>query len=483
MDVLLTHGYYLQRDMHELKVMKPYPPLGILYISAYLKRLGFNVGLFDSTFRSPQDFDALLDGQRPPVVGISCNLMTKPTVLDMVRSCKRAEAIVVVGGPEPAHYAEEYLQHGADVVVVGEGELALAELLPVLQRRGVDSLDDVPGVVFRRNGAVVRTPARPFVADLDSLPWPDRSGIDMRPYLDTWRSHHGVSSVSLITARGCPFTCRWCSHSVYGFTHRRRSVQDVAAEVEWLVEHYRPDMLWYADDVFTIHRRWFLAYATELKRRSLRIPFECISRADCMNEEVVQTLAEMGCWRLWIGSESGSQRVLDAMDRKAKVEEIRHKLGLLRRYGIQTGLFIMLGYESETLDDIQATVEHLKRTRPDTFLTTVAYPIKGTPYYADVEARLISMLPWEQRTDRDLSVAGRHSKRYYAFATRWMVNEVALHRLTTSPQAARGPQLWIRLARAFLNARLGWLGVLLTRRQVEGARAQGTLPGSSGLWA
>jgi anaerobic magnesium-protoporphyrin IX monomethyl ester cyclase len=462
-DILLTHGYCLFEDPHELKVMKPYPPLGILYISAYLKRAGFAVAVYDMTFSSLADFEAHLARERPPVVGIYTNMMTKFNVLKMIALSKAAGATVVLGGPEPANYAGEYLARGADIVVIGEGEGALEELLPRLARTGLHALDDVRGIVFRRDdGAPVRTLPRPQLPDLDALPDPDREAIDTARYVETWRTHHGMGSISLICARGCPYHCNWCSHAVYGNTHRRRSPARVAAEVEHLLARYRPDQLWYADDVFTIKRSWFFEYAAELERRNIRVPFECISRADRMDDEVVARLAAIGCRRLWIGAESGSQRILDAMQRGVQVEQVQTMTHALKRHGIETGMFIMLGYEGEELQDLEATVEHLKQSAPDVFLTTVAYPIKGTGYYGKVEERVLARGDWTQHSDRDLSVRGRRSRRFYSFATRWMVGEVGLHRLLHN-----GGVNPLAVARAFANARIGRLGMALTAGEVE----------------
>jgi radical SAM superfamily enzyme YgiQ (UPF0313 family) len=325
----------------------------------------------------------------------------------------------------------------------------------------------VKGVVFRDEaGSVVTNLSRPQIKPLDDLPFPDRQAIPMHKYLDTWRTYHGASSVSLITARGCPYTCKWCSHSVYGTTHRRRSVENVVAEMERIIEQFNPDQVWYADDVFTIHRSWTLKYAAALKERGIKVPFECISRADRLDREVIDALKEMGCYRLWIGSESGSERILDAMDRKTSVQDVQAKIRMLKAAGIQTGMFIMLGYEGEEMADLQATVDHLKKSDPDLFLTTVAYPIKGTPYYYEVESRIIESKPWHERTDRDLTVAGRHSKRFYSFVTRWMVNEVALYKMRMRHD--RNPK---KLVKAFINARIGRLGMALTAHQVETAPA------------
>jgi len=463
MDTLLTHGYFLHEDEHEKKIMKPYPPLGLLYISAYLKSRGFGVEVFDTTFSTKAEFLRYLQRVQPPIVGIYCNLMTKFNVLEMIAACKRLGAYVVLGGPEPPHYAEEYLAHGADVVVVGEGELALEELIPALMKSGPHRLGPIPGLVYlNESGNVVRTAPRPYIQNLDALPLPDRAAIDIPRYVATWRSHHGRGSLSVICARGCPYHCTWCSHSVFGESHRRRSPGQVAEEVAQLMEAYHPDQLWYADDVFTIHYRWLFEYANALRQRAIKLPFECITRADRLNDEVIQTLAEMGCYRVWIGSESGSQRILDAMRREVTVEEVQWATRALQKRGIEVGMFIMLGYEGEELDDIRATVDHLKKAGPNVFLSTVAYPIRGTPFYEQVEDRILRPARWENWTDRQLTLRGRPSRRFYAYVQRWMAGEFHFHR-----QWHDGRRNFVLLAKSIANIGLGRLGMTLTAREVE----------------
>ena len=493
MDLLLSHGYSLVADPHEQRIMRPYPPLGLLYISAYLKREDFDVEVYDTTFQTPDDFAAHVARARPPIVGLYANLMTRRTVLESIQACRRAGCHVVVGGPEPANYAAEYLRAGADVVVEGEGELTLAELVPLLlaHRRArarfaprnavrvseranspdspvmsnttdLPDLGHVDGIQYLdATGAVARTPAREQIADLDTLPFPDRTAIDIHRYVETWRTHHGLGSVSLITARGCPYRCRWCSHGVFGFTHRRRSPESIADEVEMILATYSPDMLWYADDVFTIHYGWTRRYAAELRARGIRVPFETISREDRLNEEIVGLLAEMGCRRLWVGSESGSQRVLDAMQRRTDAARVREMVKLLQSRGIEAGIFIMLGYEGEEMQDIDATVAHLKASMPDAFLTTIAYPIKGTPFYEEVADRIVSSEAWELSSDRDLTVRGQPSTKFLRHATRWMVNEVELHR-----RRLGGRPPWLSPG-TYARAKLGRLGMHLTRRERE----------------
>jgi anaerobic magnesium-protoporphyrin IX monomethyl ester cyclase len=434
MDILLTHGYFLYEDPKELQIMKPYPPLGILYICAHLRSKGLSVEVFDSTFSSRQQLFDLLQQGPPSVVGIYANLMTRPNVVEILRVAKDAGWKTVVGGPEPSAYIDEYLEAGADVIVIGEGEVTLEELVPVLSSHSAEALRKVNGIAFRTSdGTLVRTPPRNQIRDIDAQPWPAREAIDLTRYLAVWREHHGMGSVSLITARGCPYHCRWCSHEVFGKTHRRRKPASVADELEWLIDRYQPEMAWMADDVFTIHHGWFFQYAAELKRRGLKLPFECISRADRLTPQVVDTLAEIGCFRVWIGSESGSQRILDAMERGVSVEEVRLAVAMCKSRGIKTGMFLMWGYEGEELGDIEATIEHVKRTDPDIFFTTVAYPIKGTPYFAEVADRVENLKAWNVGSDREVRIRKRHSRQFYSFADKLLRSEVELERVRNGP--------------------------------------------------
>jgi anaerobic magnesium-protoporphyrin IX monomethyl ester cyclase len=465
MDILLAHGYFLSLDAAEQRVMRPHPPLGLLYLSSHLKRKGIRVGVFDATFRTIDGFADTLERERPPLVGIAVNLMTKRNALRMIAMAKRRGAKVIIGGPDPPHHADAYLAAGADVVVIGEGEQTLEELIATMHSRAsargsskhvADSdLSKIHGIVFKAaDGSIVRTPPRALLPDLDAQPYPDRDAIDLHSYLNAWRERHGVGTVSLITARGCPYTCTWCSRSVFGETHRRRSVSNVADEVEGIVDRYDPERLWYADDVFAIHHHWTISYAKELERRKIRLPFECISRAERIDDDVAAALASLGCFRVWIGSESGSQRILDAMKRKVSVDQVQDTAARLRRHGIEVGMFIMLGYDGEQMADLRATVDHLKHTSPDVFLTTVSYPIKGTPYYDQVADRLAPQA-WTDGTDRDLVVRGRPVRTYYDFARRWMTAEVA-----KDQHWRRGR--YAQAARSASSALVGRIGMAVT---------------------
>lgn len=430
MDLLLTHGFFLADDPKELVVMKPYAPLGILYLSAHLRKKGFAVEVYDSTFGSREELFGILTSGPPSVLGIYVNLTTRQSALEIITVARSAGWTVVLGGPEPAAYPAEYLAAGACAIVEGEGEITLEELLAAVSAGRASLLDRINGLILPGvDGAPVRTPSRPLIPDLDAEPWPDREHIEMERYLKAWRAHHGVGSLSIITARGCPYHCRWCSHSTFGKACRRRTPKGAADEVEWVIRRFDPEMLWMADDVFTIHHGWILGYAGETKRRGIRIPFECTTRADRLNAHMADELAQLGCLRVWIGSESGSQRILDTMERGVKLEQVREAIRLCRARSIETGMFIIWGYQGEEIADIEATIEHAKISLPDTLLTTVAYPIKGTPYYEDVEARLVRPSDWSRSTDRDVTIRGRPSREFYGYADRLLKSEIALRKI------------------------------------------------------
>jgi radical SAM superfamily enzyme YgiQ (UPF0313 family) len=440
-DLLLTHGYFMFEDAKEMHILKPYAPLGILYICSHLRSKGFDVEVFDTTFSNFEALQKHLQTERPSVLGVYANLMTRKKVVEILEFARATGWKTVVGGPEPGAYAREYLDAGADVVVFGEGETTLEELLPALKENSLNALQKVAGIAFLDEcGHMYQTGPRAQITSLDALPWPARDAIDVPRYVETWRKAHGTGSLSFITARGCPYHCRWCSHQVFGKTHRRRKPAAVVDEVEWLLATYSPDMVWIADDVFTIHHGWLRAYAAEMRRRGLRVPFECITRADRLDNGSTELLAELGCFRVWIGSESGSQRILDAMERGVTVGQVQTAVSLCKSHGIQTGMFLMWGYEGEELEDIEATIEHVKRSDPDIFFTTVAYPIKGTPYYEKSATSLVQLKPWRQSSDRELALRGRRTAEFYGFADRLLQTEVQLARLQRAGSGVESEQ-------------------------------------------
>lgn len=443
--------------------MKPYPPLGLLYLSAWLEKNGFKNEVYDSTFESEKEQRLYLEKERPDVIAIYTNLMTKITLISLLRYIKSSPSLskttVILGGPDFTFNAENYLRAGADFGVIGEGENTLLDLIIALSN-DQKNLHQIDGIAFIDDeNNFIKTSPRQKIRDIDMLPEPDRSKIDLKKYLDLWKNHHGRNSITISTQRGCPYTCKWCSTAVYGQSYRRRSPQKVVAEMKNIQEVYKPDQLWFVDDVFTVSYKWLREFVAELKKEKVLIPYECISRADRMNQEVLDLLKESGCFRVWIGAESGSQKVLDAMDRRVNAEWVRTIIKEAKQTGLETGTFIMLGYPGESEKDIIDTYHHLVESDPDLYTITVAYPIKGTSLYKEVEDSFINQPDWENTTDRDIDFKRTYPRTYYQFAVKWLVNKLNLRKIQIN-----SPGSLINFGKVLLKINLARAGMLWTKK-------------------
>lgn len=411
--------------------MKPYVPLGILYISAYLSQRNKENDVYDTTFHTRKEFEEQLIEKKFEVIGIYVNLVTKLSVIRIIEfirlNAELKNTKIILGGPDVTYNTENYLRAGADFVISGEGEESFYELTELIDKN--ESYKNCNGISFFENGHLITNPSREKIREIDELPFPARDKIDLQKYIAIFKEFHGKSSLSVSTQRGCPYTCKWCSTAVYGQSYRRRSPKLVVEELKQLKINYNVDRIWFVDDVFTVSHKWITEFHSEIIKQKIVIEFECITRADRLNEEIILLLKASGCFRIWIGAESGSQKVIDAMDRRVDVNQVRNMIILARKHGIEAGTFIMLGYPGETEKDIMETVHHLKTSSPDSFTITIAYPIKGTSLYNEVESSIFSGKQWHETTDRQYDFKRKYSVRYYNAAVRFVVNEVNYHKL------------------------------------------------------
>ena len=430
MSILLTHTYYLSSDVKEQKIMKPYPPLGLLYISSYLNLKGITNEVYDSTFYSKEEQLEFILKMKPQVVAIYTNLMTKVQVIQLVKillsDLQYGFPKIMLGGPDVNYNCENYLNSGAHFLVIGEGEETVFELYNAIILSADISIID--GIAFLENGAVIKTAPRTKFKELHELPLPNRSATPVEKYLKTWKENHGKSSMTISTQRGCPYTCKWCSTAVYGQSYRRRPADLVAKEMLLLKTTYNPDTIWFVDDVFTISHKWLTAFCEEVIKHDALIPFECITRAERLNDEILTLLKASGCYRIWIGAESGSQKVIDLMDRRVDVNHVKKIIQATNAIGIETGTFIMLGYPGENQEDIDQTIQYLKDANPTYYTITVAYPIKGTALFNDIEKDITVRPDWETSTDREIEFKRSYPRKYYDYAVSKVVSEVELHR-------------------------------------------------------
>ena len=437
-DLMLVNPLFLKDDPVESRLMTPYFPLGLLYIAAVVRESGYSVTIFDAMFAdSEAPFIQALESDKPKIVGLGALTTVRRATLHLAGLAKEWGATVIVGGADPTARPDIYLGHkrqrrpSVDVVVVGEAEETILDILPSLLVGASPhtALTSVAGIAYRdRHGQVVQSPRRPLIRDLDQLPIPARDLIDVDRYRQAWRSHHDHFSLSIIASRGCPYGCTWCQKSVFGRSFRLRSADSVADEMVLIKRTYQPDQLRIVDDVTGIDRGWVRAFHHAVLQRSAEIPFECLSRADLMDEEMASLLKQIGCRRMHFGAESGSQSVLDAMNKGITVKQIEDVADICRRVGIETYFYMMVGYPGESWADLKRSVDLLRRTRPDDFSTTIAYPLPGTPFHDELRDRLDLNGPlgpdWTHTAEnRLLFRRGRFSTAFFRRVIRWFHSE------------------------------------------------------------
>jgi anaerobic magnesium-protoporphyrin IX monomethyl ester cyclase len=408
-DVLLGQAYYLRFDPKLWEAQQPYAPLGTLYAASYLRQRGHEPALFDAMLAdSVEDWSAALARTRPRVAAIyedsfnylskMCLLRMREAALAMIDRARAAGVPVVVSGSDATDHPEVYLRRGADAVILGEGEVTLADLVDRM-RAGLP-IDDVPGVACLDNACrVQRTASRPFIKSLDELPWPAWDLIDVERYRRLWLERHGHYSMNLATTRGCPYHCNWCAKPIYGQRYATRSPKAVVDEMAWLKRKFKPDHLWIVDDVFGLKPGWVEEFAALVEEAGARTPFRCLMRADQVTAGVAAALKSAGCRMLWMGAESGSQKVLDAMEKGLGVDDIRNATRLLKSAGIGVGFFLQFGYPGETWTDIEATLQLAREMEPTDIGVSVSYPLPGTRFYERVAQQLGAKQNWVDSND------------------------------------------------------------------------------------
>ncbi|MFI5120537.1 MAG: B12-binding domain-containing radical SAM protein [Thermoanaerobaculia bacterium] len=442
--VLLAHSYYLAHDAKQWRKMKPYPPLATLLVASVLRERGFDVELFDAMLaRSEADFVRALDASDAAIVGIlednfnfltkMCTTRNREATLAMVAAARARSRRVAVNGSDASDHASVYLAAGADAVIVGEPEVTFAELAEAWTADPQAALEGIPGLALagKTAGAVPRrTPIRPFVENLDALPLPAWDLVEADAYRAAWTRAHGRLSWNVITTRGCPFHCNWCAKPLYGTRYAQRSPGSVAVEVRRLVEEVRPDHLWFADDIFGLTPRWIESYAEALARENVRVPFTMQSRVDLMTPSAVAALAHAGAEEVWMGVESGAQKILDAMEKGTRIEQVRSATRLLRSHGIRPAWFLQLGYPGETWEDLIATRDLLREERPDDVGVSVSYPLPGTKFYETVKAQLGPRSNWRDSDDLAMMFKGTYEGSFYKHVRDLLHAEVSAY---TSP--------------------------------------------------
>jgi anaerobic magnesium-protoporphyrin IX monomethyl ester cyclase len=459
-DVLLATSYFLKYDPKQLQKMRPYAPLATLYAASYLRSRGYTVALFDAMLaESEHEFAQALDLCRPRFVALyednfnflskMCLTRMREAACHMAGLARESDATVIASGADVTDHPELYFAHGVQCALLGEPDHTLADLLEALtpiadwrlqiaeigSQSAICNLQsairDIPGLALPdpdAPGGVYRTAKRPIERHPDVFPFPAWDLLDAERYRAAWVGAHGYYSLNMVSTRGCPFHCNWCAKPIWGQRYAMRSPANVAEELELVKRTLRPDHIWFADDIFGLRPQWVAEFGREVAARDAAIPFMIQSRVDLMTDQAVAGLKQAGCAEVWMGAESGSQKILDAMDKGTRVEQIVAARARLKAAGIKACFFIQFGYPGELLDDIMATVQLVRDTLPDDIGVSVSYPLPGTKFHEMVKEQLGAKTNWTDSNDLAMMFQGTYQSPFYRKLHRLLHDDLNLRK-------------------------------------------------------
>lgn len=460
LSILVGHSYFQNFDSKQLARAKPYPPLATLQVAARLRQAGHRITFFDAMLaRSPREFDVLLSSARPELVLLyedNYNYLSKmclgkmrDAAGEMIASARGAGARVIAAGSDVSDAPEAYLRMGADLVLRGEGLSGLHRLLARLDDDGyadnaglIEGLSDVSTLSDDR--VVTGQPTEPSAKVIavkgagarasdvldETAAW---DLVDVPRYRTIWEGAHGYFSLNMAASKGCSFRCAWCAKPIWGDRYQQRSAASVAAEMTHLKRAFGVEHIWFADDIFGFRADWVNTFAEALRETDGAVPFNIQTRADLITPAMAQALKAAGCREAWIGAESGSQRVLDAMNKGTSVEEILTARARLKAQGIRVGFFIQLGYLGEQLDDLLATRDLIETAEPDDIGVSVSYPLPGTPFHEMVRNQLGAKTHWDDSRDLAMMFQGTYNSQFYREIRNLLHRQVELERPNTTP--------------------------------------------------
>ncbi len=431
-EILFTHSYFMRLDPKQWKTMQPYPPLATIYAAALMRENGYRVNLFDTMFsESAEEIIPVLEKQLPSFVVVyddGFNYLTKMCLTNMreaafrmIQLSKKIGATVIVSSSDATDHYEKYLQQGADFVIIGEAEETLLDLVNHISQGKTEGLNSIKGIAFVEKGELKNTGRREVLKDLDTLPPPAWDLVEIEEYKKRWLKKNGYFSLNAVTTRGCPYKCNWCAKPIYGNRYNSHSAERTVQELKKLIEKYQPDHIWFCDDIFGLKPGWLNSFSEAVKNNHLKFKYKIQSRVDLLVEEnTVKNLSESGCETVWLGAESGSQKILDAMDKGIQVTQIYEARKLLKKYTIHCAFFLQFGYLGETHKDEEATFKMVLDLMPDEIGVSVSYPLPGTKFYEKVKDELWGKANWSDSDDMSMMFRYDVDPEYYKHLQRYI---------------------------------------------------------------
>jgi len=422
--ILFTHSYFYRFDPKQWKTKQPYPPLATITAASFIRDAGYKVFLFDTALKqSPEEINEAIQKIKPDCLVIyddGFNYLTKMCLTNMREASFRLTQIakienlpVIVSSSDATDHYEKYINIGADFIIIGEAEHTLRELLDKL-KSGSNDFSDVNGLVYRKDNKIIKTNPRQIEQNLDMFPMAAWDLVNINDYKKIWHQGTKEFSLNIATTRGCPFRCNWCAKPIYGNRYNSRSPENVVDEIEFLQNKYGATYFWFCDDIFGLKPGWVQKFRDEVKNRKLKFRYKIQSRVDLLlKEDTIDALAESGADIVWVGAESASQKILDAMDKGTTVEEIYSATRLLKSKNIKTGFFLQFGYPGENKSDIDKTIQMVLDLMPDEIGISVSYPLPGTKFYETVKEQLNIKTNWTDSDDLAVMFRSTFHPAYY----------------------------------------------------------------------
>jgi anaerobic magnesium-protoporphyrin IX monomethyl ester cyclase len=435
--ILFTHSYFLRFDPKQWATGQPYAPLGTLYAAAYMRSNGFPASFYDTMFaHSPTEIKPIIEAELPDIFVIyddGFNYLTKMCLQNMreaafamIHIAKANGCTVIVSSSDSTDRFELYLEQGADFILLGEAEITLHELVKNISAN--TDVFNIDGIAFKHNEAIVKTKRRNVIKELDELPFPAWDLIDLSPYRTMWMKHAGYFSMNMGTTRGCPFKCNWCAKPIYGNRYNSRSPQNVVTELKLLQTLYKFEHIWFCDDIFGLKPGWVKEFADLVEKEDLQFKFKMQGRVDLLlQENNIRDLARAGCENIWMGAESGSQKILDAMDKGTTVQQIYEATRLLKKCGVNPSFFIQFGYPGETKEDIEKTIAMINELLPYEIGISVSYPLPGTVFFEKVKAGMTEKTNWNDSDELALMFRNTYQPDFYKQLHRYVHQSYRKH--------------------------------------------------------
>lgn len=479
-NILFSHSYFIHLDPKQEATGQPYPPLGTLYAAALLRSHGFPVALYDSMFvQDPREVEQAITQHNPGIFVLyddGFNYLTKMCLTNMreaafvmIRIAKQHGCTVICCNSDATDHYADYLDEGADFIIIGEGEMSLLELVNQIQNQQTN-FHATKGLAFLHEHQLVRTAPRPVIRDLDALPLPAWDLVNFQQYRQSWLQSKGYFSLNMGTTRGCPYKCNWCAKPIYGNRYNARSPQQVVEELQMLHQLAGFDHIWFSDDIFGLKPGWVEEFSALLKQAGFKFRFKIQSRADLLTKDMyVRALADAGCENVWMGAESGSQKILDAMDKGITVQEIHTATTMLRKYGIHPSFFIQFGYPGETRSDIDQTIGMINNLLPHEIGISVSYPLPGTSFYEKVKEQLKQKSNWTDSDELKLMFSNTYSPAFYKQLHRYVHKSYRKHlALQSITQLVKHPaDINTQSVRKAASLAWYWAATMIARKKLQ----------------